>query len=476
MIMAHKDDLNEMNLNEMLADAACLYPGKPAVIEGHNQTSYAALVGMISGLERLLRQAKIQSGARVGLHLPGNTHYIALTYALWRIRAVVVPIPMECSREEVAEIIGKMELAAVVSATADATAELLVQGIYLHRLPVVTPADNHGLNLAFIRFTSGTTSARKGVALSHETIRDRVLSANRCFKIGPDDVVMWNLSMAHHFLITIVLYLSRGTTIVLVQHATPRSFLSELNHWQATVLYSSPRFFGLLARDASGIQVPSVRLAISTTSSLNESVAADFHQRFNLPLIQALGVIELGLVAINLEAPLEQWNSVGKAAGNFRVRVASPDSNGVGELAVSGPGILDAYVAPWIARNQILRDGWFHTGDVAKMSENGFIYLLSRTTNVINRAGQKVFPEEVESIINRHPDVRESRVFGRRDSRLGEVVEADLVLENQESNLAAIREYCRAQLAAHKVPVQMRVVNELPRTAVTGKIQRRPSV
>jgi long-chain acyl-CoA synthetase len=287
---------------------------------------------------------------------------------------------------------------------------------------------------------------------------------------------MWNLSMAHHVLITIVLYLSRGTTIVLVQHATPRSFLSELNHWQATVLYSSPRFFGLLARDASGIQVPSVRLAISTTSSLNESVAADFHQRFNLPLIQALGVIELGLVAINLEAPLEQWNSVGKAAGNFRVRVASPDSNGVGELAVSGPGILDAYVAPWIARNQILRDGWFHTGDVAKMSENGFIYLLSRTTNVINRAGQKVFPEEVESIINRHPDVRESRVFGRRDSRLGEVVEADLVLENQESNLAAIREYCRAQLAAHKVPVQMRVVNELPRTAVTGKIQRRPSV
>ena len=106
------------------------------------------------------------------------------------------------------------------------------------------------------------------------------------------------------------------------------------------------------------------------------------------------------------------------------------------------------------------------------MDAEGFIYLLSRKTAVINRAGQKVFPEEVEAVINRHPDVRESRVFGRRDPHMGEIVEAELVLERDQVNLSQVRDYCREHLAAFKIPARMHVVDELPRTAVTGKIHR----
>jgi long-chain acyl-CoA synthetase len=283
---------------------------------------------------------------------------------------------------------------------------------------------------------------------------------------------MWNLPMTHHFLITIVLYLSVGATIVLAGHAMPRSFLAGVNRWRGTVLYATPRYFAMLGRDDSGVQMPSVRLAISTTSSLAEDVAAIFHRRFHQPLVQALGVIELGLVTMNLKDPVGRWNSVGQPAGDFRVRIVEPDTAGCGELAVSGPGMLDAYVAPWISREQILHDGWFHTGDIARIDADGFVYLLARKTAVINRAGQKIFPEEVEAVINRHPDVRESRVFGRLHPRLGEVVEVDLVLERDDADLADIRKFCQEHLASYRMPSWMHVVTDLPRTAVTGKIHR----
>jgi len=461
-----------MNLNDLLNDTARRRPQKPAIIDGETVVSYSVLIKMISDFAGHLDALALPPGCRAGLQVPGGLHYIVLTYALWRLQAVVIPIPVECPDEEVAEIVAKMQLEAVISARPSAGAENFLPGFYFsRRTPAVAP-DNHGLNLAFIRFTSGTTSARKGVALCHETIRDRVLSANRSFDLGPEDVVMWNLPMSHHFLITIVLYLNVGATIVLAQQVAPRSFLVELNRRQGTVLYCAPRYFALLARDDSGRQMPSVRLAVSTTSSLPAETARDFHRRFNRPLVQALGVIELGLVTINLKVPLARWDSVGQPAGNFRVRIANPDAAGCGELAVAGPGILDAYVAPWVAREEILHDGWFHTGDIARMDAEGHIYLLGRKTSVINRAGQKIFPEEVEAVINRHPDVRESRVFGRADPRLGEIVEAELVPARADVNPAHIREFCRSHLAAFKIPSQMHVVAELPRTAVTGKIWR----
>ena len=109
----------------------------------------------------------------------------------------------------------------------------------------------------------------------------------------------------------------------------------------------------------------------------------------------------------------------------------NPDENGCGELAVAGPGIFDAYVAPWIPREQVLRDGWFFTGDIGRLDADGFLFLLSRKTAVINLAGRKVFPEEIEAVLNRHPAVRESRVYGKPHPHLGEVVERNWCLRNQ---------------------------------------------
>lgn len=461
-----------MFLTELLDQSAARWPEKPALVEGEEVVSYAALNQRVAELTALLQTSGLPPGCRVGLSFPNSISYVALTYALWRIHAVVVPIPTECTEEETVEMCEAMQVQAVLSDKARSQSVPLTPECFFTRLQPAAPPDNHGLNLAFVRFTSGTTSARKGVALTHETIRDRIVSANQAFRITADDTVIWCLPMAHHFLITIVLYLSEGATIVLSRHVVAKPFLDAVTRWQGTVLYAAPFHFSMLARDNSGVALPSVRLAVSTTCGLPQNVADDFHKRFSLPLVQGLGVIELGLVCLNVDDPRARWNSVGRPAGDFKVRIHEPDAEGCGEVAVAGPGIFDAYVAPWIPRELVLRDGWFFTGDIGRLDQYGFLFLLSRKTAVINLAGRKVFPEEIEAVLNRHPTVRESRVYGRIHPHLGEVVEAELVMETPDASVDPVRAFCRDHLASYKIPMRFTVVAALPRTAVTGKIRR----
>jgi long-chain acyl-CoA synthetase len=307
--------------------------------------------------------------------------------------------------------------------------------------------------------------------LSHETVCARVLAANKVLRIGPEDTVMWCLPMSHHFLVTIVLYLSQGATVVLARQVLAGSFLELVNRHRGTVLYAAPFHYGLLARDVSGGSLSSVRLAVSTTCALSREIAEGFHQRFGLPLVQALGIIELGLVCVNVDDPLARWNSVGRPLPDFAVTIFQPDSDGCGEVRVAGPGIFDAYAEPWTPREQVMPEGWFATGDIGRVDADGFLYLLSRRTAVINLAGRKVFPEEIEAVLDCHPAVRESRVYGTPHAHLGEIIEAEVAL-NFEIAPEELRDYCRTRIGADKIPSRIRVVSGVARTPVTGKLRR----
>ncbi len=460
-----------MNLTELLEATASRWPKKAAFIEAESVVSYSHLSDQIASLAPRLRELQINSGSRVGLCFPNSVNYVALTFALWRIKAVVVPIPIECTTDEISNIATSMQLQTILSQKPREQSEALQPDIFFTRLDPTVPSDNHGLNLAFIRFTSGTTSASKGVALTHETIRDRIAATNEVLKISSNDTVMWCLPMAHHFLVTIMLYLANGATIVLARHLLSRMFLDAINRWQGTVLYAAPFHYSMLARDTSEAKLESVRLAVSTTCSLPQEVAEKFQQRFGLPLSQALGVIELGLVCVNVDDPIARWDSVGKPLPKFAVNIRNPDRDGYGEVVVSGPGIFDAYTNPWTSRDQLMPDGWFVTGDIGRMDTSGFLFLAGRKTAVINLAGKKVFPEEIESSLNRHPAVRESRVYGVAHPHLGEVVEAEVVLDSAATP-EALRDFCRAHLSADKVPSHFHFVQHIAKTTVTGKILR----
>ena len=460
-----------MNLTELLDKAAGSWPAKPALIEGGTVMSYAELVRRVSAFAAELAKLELTPGCRIGLYFPNSIHYVALTFALWKINAVVVPIPMECTPDEVSALARTMRLEGILGERPSANGVAVASNVHFQRLSPERPPDNHGLNIAFIRFTSGTTSERKGVVLCHETVRDRVRAANHALRIGSSDTVLWCLPMSHHFLATIVLYLSEGATIVLARHTFAGPFLEAVNRWQATVLYAAPFHYALLARDDSGARLPSVRLAVSTTCRLPQDTAVAFRQRFGLPLAQALGVIELGLVCVNVDDPMARSDSVGRAQADFAVRIENPDADGYGEVMVAGPGLFDAYDSPWTPREELMPDGWFATGDIGRIDADGFLFLASRKTAVINLGGRKVFPEEIEAVLNRHPAVRESRVFGVPHLRLGETIEAEVALRGA-ADAESLRQFCRQHLSNDKVPTRIHVVPGIARTAVNGKIRR----
>jgi long-chain acyl-CoA synthetase len=342
---------------------------------------------------------------------------------------------------------------------------------------IAQEAEFTALDPAFIRFSSGTTGKSKGVVLSHRKLRERITAANAALEIGPGDRVLWMLPMAHHFAVSIMLYLYHGACTVLATSHLAENILEHAKATRATVIYGAPFHFAQLAVDSGGFTWPELRLAVSTAAPLAAHVARDFGARFGRPLVQGLGIIEIGLPLLNTGGARDCPTAVGRPLPAFDVELRDdegrPMATGlVGELWVKGPGMFDAYLSPWQPVDEICVDGWFATGDLAETDAAGRFYLRGRKKSVLNVNGMKVFPEEVETVIESLPPVRRCRVIGFPHAVLGTVPVAEVVL-HPGANLTSLEliRWCRQSLSAYKEPVRVRFVDRLPLTE-NGKIRR----
>jgi long-chain acyl-CoA synthetase len=408
--------------------------------------------------------AKIASSpaARVGLDCPNGIAHVVLALAIVRAGKCLVPLASELSLRERERVIRETGVGAIVDAHGEVrpvarTAEL---GFDERTLAALNPA--------FIRFSSGTTGTSKGIVLSHESLLKRVTAANRGLGIGPADRVVWILPMAHHFAVSIMLYLLHGATTIIENSHLAEDVLTAATKHRGTVLYGAPFHHALLASEGSGRSWPTLRLAVSTAATLPQVTAQSFDQRYGLPLAQGLGIIEVGLPLLNLRRSREKPAAVGQPLPDYAAEV-----RGEGELFLRGPGMFDAYLQPWRTRNEVLEDGWFRTGDLARIDEDGDLFLLGRSHSVINVAGLKCFPEEIEAVLCEVPEVLRARVSGKPNPRFGAVPVAEVVPRDAANppKISALATYCRGALARYKVPVEFRLVESVPLTA-SGKIQR----
>jgi long-chain acyl-CoA synthetase len=278
------------------------------------------------------------------------------------------------------------------------------------------------------------------------------------------------------------LYLSAGASIVLSPGFPAERIINAVEKEKATILYASPFHYALLAADISSRKMSTIRMAISSTVALPESVYIDFQNRFGLTIRQAYGIIETGLVCVNTELPLEKRTSVGCVVPGYEVEIRNIEQSGendptCGRIFVKGPGFFDAYFSPFRSAGQILDNGWFDTGDIGRVDSEGYVYILGRYKEIINVAGMKVFPQEVEQVLDEHPAVGESHVFSQDNSRYGETVVAEVRLFSAESRIieSELRSYCRSRLASYKVPETIRFVESIAKTVVTSKIIRKRS-
>ena len=484
-----------LNLSDLFFRQADEQPDHPVILgpQKDARITYGDLGRTIRRLAKTLQGFGTGKGMNIGLHCPGGGEYISLTYAIWACGAAVTPIPMELAEDEKQRILHHIAIDAIISTespgadrepfTPFARADALPLTEQVRFLPVTpqreAPPDLYKLNPAFIRFTSGTTGAAKGVVLSHETIFARIRAANQGLAIGPSDRIVWMLSMAYHFAVSIVAYLSHGATIILPQNAFGVSILQAAARHRATMVYGSPTHYELMTHDRSGQSLPPLRLAIATTTRLAPELAQAFYRRFHLPLNETYGIIEVGLPCVNLDQPWEKRGSVGKPLPAYSVRLAGPPEEESGqeakEILIKGPGLLDAYYDPWQSRDAILRQngGWLATGDLGVMDNQGFLTISGRSKEMISVAGMKFFPQEVEEVLSRHPAVSEACVFGIKVPRLGETPTALLVKANDTgpADDTALKAHCSRYLASYKVPVRFQWVPALARTA-SGKIIR----
>jgi len=460
---------------------------RPALFHRSGTETYGELLARADAIAARLRSVLHDSAPRVALMCPNGPDYVALALGVLRAGACLVPVAGELALPERTAQLALTAPQVMLApgpepwlpgpAVAETIAGIDFSWCALTATAAFPEDRLAALNPAFVRFSSGTTADSKGVVLGHETLVARVRSANRRLEITAADRVLWTLPMAHHFAVSIMLYLLEGAGIVLEDSHLGGDLLTTARAHGATVFYGSPFHLALLAAEDSGRAWPALRLAVGTAVTLPEATAVAFQRRYGVTPAQGFGIIEAGLPLLNTDAARAKPLSVGRpddCALRLRgERGADVAPGEIGELCLRGPGMFDAYLVPWRERAAATDDGWFATGDLASQDEDGHVFLRGRRKSIINFGGIKFFPEEVEAVLDTYPAVRESRVSGEPHERWGTVAVAEIVARDPIGPpcAAALVKHCRERLAGYKVPVRFRLVVELPRTA-SGKLRR----
>ena len=478
-----------MNLFQVLSDAARQWPERPAIIDDRGTLDYGSLWHEVEVLRRQLGRLGVGPGLRVGVMGRTGRAFVIGAMAALGCGAVVMPMYFQLKAEELDQMWREAGLSGLLDdgscgcpPAGKRRTVTLTDGAALRftRLPevAVTVPIPWMSEAAFMRFTSGTTGAAKGVVLTHRALGERVRAANAGLRLGCEDRVLWVLPMAYHFFVSIVLYLEVGAAIVITPDHWAESMLQAAAEHRATFLYAAPMQIRALATAPPGCRLPPTLTRIMSVSSrLDPPTARSFLRRYHVPVTQGYGVIEVGLPIANLEAAAEHPEAVGRPLPAYEAAILDrrfvPVTNGdTGQLALRGPGMFAGYLRPPKPSPEVLRDGWFLTGDLAHTDHGGLIVLDGRSNSVINVAGHKVFPEEVAAVLDTHPAVWRSRVTPRLHPQLGEVVHAQVQLRQPGSmpNPEQILEFCRRRLTNYKVPASIELVGEVEVTP-SGKVR-----
>jgi long-chain acyl-CoA synthetase len=449
-----------VNIFDLISDQARTLPDHPAFVVGGTGPilTYAELVRQAAQKADYLRSRGLRECQRCGVKLSEGPDFLVSALAVLRAGACLVPLGNFLAPQETRRAIEASGLHWLLSA----------EGLVALRGPTVDESGDQAFaatNPAYIRFTSGSTGTRKGVLLGHATIVDRLAVADEALQIRPEDRVWFRLPMADHFVVSILLYLSRGATVIL-DEVSSAGWNALVHRWRPTIIYGSPKSYeGLL--QGLDRHLDSVRWAISTTTMLRRKVAHAFESRFGRPLNAALGIIEVGLLTLNPSSD----GSVGYPLSGYRVSLTDEHENPVGldqvgRLWVDGPGLLDAYLNPWRPRNEILGQFGYCTGDIARLNANGTMTLLGRAGTLLRQKGVLFFCEEVEAALDAIPGVLESRVYY---DPMSQAIAAEVVTQNLPT--AQLPRLLEGQIDAEKIPAVFYQVSAVKRTP-NGKLLR----
>ncbi|WP_327699118.1 type I polyketide synthase [Streptomyces sp. NBC_00459] len=504
MSAPHRADLIRP-LPELLRTHAELRGSKVAYSDERRVVTHTELERRTARLGGHLVALGLPRGARVVILMGNRVEMVESYLGVNRAGCVGVPLNPHSSDAELRHMLTDCDARAVITDTAHVEQvravlppgqrPLVVVGDHpdevsyedlVTREPAVPARDDLGLDEpAYLLYTSGTTGRPKGVLVA---LRAVLWNAATCYApiigLSPEDVLLWPLPLFHAFgyNLCVMAVTAVGATAHLVTGFSPAEVLHELRSRPYTFLAGVPTVYHNLvqAAEAEELTLPALRVCFVAGAVTSAGFAERFEDAFGIELTDNYGCSEMsGPVATMRPGGERVPGSCGLPLPGLDLRVVDPDTGDevptgeVGEIWVNGPNVMLGYHNQPEATAEVLRDGWYRTGDLARRNDAGYLWITGRCNDVIIRGGENVHPSEIEAVLARVPGVRDAAVTGRADEEFGQVPVAVVVPGPDGVDCAELFARCRRELAYFKVPVEIRAVAALPRTA-TGKVAREP--
>jgi long-chain acyl-CoA synthetase len=501
------DPLNS-TFGEMFLDVARRHASRPAVTLDDRTLTYAELAGAVGALQAGLTERGVRPGDRLAMLFPNTPHFHIAFFAAQSCGAEVVPLNCLHSLTELCYIIDNSqakwllalnvfdEKVAAVARTCPRLQAIVVAGpstvpsavsfegligANLGKPPI--PAERSPEDIALLLYTSGTEGRPKGAMLTHRNVLWDAAATNTMIDIREDDVLVGPLPLFHAFglLVDLALAVMCGAHTVLMPKFAGNTTLELIEAHRATVFAGVPTMFTIMLRSrrTPDYDLSSLRLAASGGAPLPLEVMHEFVERFGTVFLEGYGPTEAApVVSLNPLVGVRKVGTVGPCLPGMEVCVVDDDDNAlacgeVGELLARGPNVMLGYWDAPEATETTLRGGWLHTGDLARLDEDGYITIVDRKKDMIIVGGMNVYPREVEDAMYEVPGVIEAAVVGVPSAVKGEDVVAFVALaEGAEVTEAQIMAHCRERLASFKMPREIHIEAELPKSSI-GKILRR---
>jgi long-chain acyl-CoA synthetase len=491
-----------LNIARHVERAARRDPDHPAILFEGTALGYGVLDACAAALAGALRRHGVNRGDRVALYLP-NIPAFALAYlAVERAGAIAVSINAIFKSEEVRFIVNDAR-PKVVFTTAELLPHLprpecpsvqhtvLCEGrepdeialeAWLERGdPAFRALDLPGDAPAALLYSSGTTGFPKGVTLTHANIESNTRTAAKYSAYTPRDRLACFLPLFHVFAQNYIMNgaFQAGATLVLHRRFVPEAVLASIERDRITKFFGVPTMFiALLNADLARRDLSSLEYFFSAAATMPQEISRRWQERFGKPVHEGYGLTECSPFAAYNHLSAHRFGSVGTAVEGFDITILDEHDAPVprgqwGEICIRGPGVMKGYWGRPEDTARALRGGWLHSGDIGRMDDDGYVYIVDRVKDMINVSGFKVWPAEIEQFLYRHPAVKEVAVYGAPDPLKGEQVRLALVPQPGAGvSPEEIIRLCREHLAAYKTPARVDIVEELPKSA-TGKILKR---
>ena len=497
-----------MNLKQMLEQSAKRYAGKTAVAMGEQRLTYAQLDEASNKVANALVGMGVSKGDRVAILLPNSPEFVTIYFGVVKIGSIAVPLDIRYKMDELTSLFDDFQPKVLVSESP--TLETIVpalsrfsyiehvidlsgeyKGQFLSYQEIMSASsapiaevELEPEDIAHIAYSSGPTIHPRGVVLSHQAlVREAAISGEGFQQTDKDIVVLFALPMHHAFGLVVVLLtaVSKGSTVIMLPGLSIDSLLEVIEREKATIFMGVPFVHTLIvnAAEAEGIKhdLSSVRLWGTAGAAMPADISQKLRQYFGMEAVDFWGMTEsTAHVTCQSLDGAGKPGSVGKALPGWKLKIV--DSNGralppnqPGEIIVRGPIMKGYYTNPQ-ATAEAIKDGWLYTGDIGKVDEEGDLFLIGRSKEVIIVKGQNVYPSDIEEVLYTHPKVAEAAVVGIPDEIRGETIRAIISLkEGEVATEQEIKHFCREHMADYKVPRQVGFMDSLPKTAA-GKIDK----